>query len=1201
MDPTTPNPNQPQDTLQIQGLPPGVTLRPVQSQPITTKQSIPGLPPGVTLRPIANPAQSTGTVQPSTTNLGGQTDQSSSAAKHGLLHRAWDWVNTPVFDNILPHDVKTSDIVKAAAFEKMYGEAYIPGFNDFDTKAQLHLGDSPTKAAVRAFINGTAKDTASTAAGFTSPVGVATIAAGGAGKLPGAVGQVARAVGPLAGTAFGLQGVHDVYQAGTENTPEAWQQRLQGGAMIAGGTAAAGEGLSAVRTAVADNLARRVSPVTKTVAGQEIPVRAETRMGRFAAKAVDPDVVAKAAEKTAGAIQTGVSEVAKQAAGSKAETSIKGEDRFGLRGHANDLIENQARPLFKALDELSGGEFTKAQKAEKAARRIGDFDKMNEAATKQDELTEQFRDKLNERGLDPDEAWGNYRKGVALQKIASQFDTATGPKEAGLGYQVKGDKLAAAIDRVRRSAPERNLFKKAGFTDTHIDALAELADTLRNEQNIPQFSGYQRFAAKAIAGAVGFGHSGVLGLAEALTGESAAESLLRKGATSLLGQAMMSEPATRELTDALKSGDANKGVAAVQNMAKENPAWWSGLKNTMVRLWREEQGTAGAPGTVGDTDQLAPAFFSKAEQVANQKVSTGSGDSILAALRNNGVKESEIQWLGLDDYLKGNAKVSKSDLQQYINEHKIALNETNLGGDDRKHVRDLTVQRNKVYAENNRLWADHMRYANGASELFNAMKEGKDVEPIVATMSDEVQGPARRFVETDQEIRDLDNRITEAERTTNKPAKYEQYTLPGEKSNYTEKLLTLAGQGNLAELKAQLARAEEDRTHYLQTLRPVPGNVELRFQDAQKAVRQAINKSNSFQSSHFDEPNILAHVRYDDRSSVDGKKTLFLEELQSDWHQKGKRQGYRTDTMSNLAKRVDRAYSDYQDAMATWNSLGDKSDRVSPEWKSLPEADRQLSEAKLAYNRGQNSVVPDAPFKTDWHELAMKRMLRHAAENGYDRLAWTTGDQQAARYDLSRQVSKLEWHPVIGSQDGRLAALDHDGNIVMHQQMSPSQVADYVGKDAAEKLLNAPLEHSETGRRQWRSISGVDLKVGGDWAKALYDRAIPNFLNKYAKKWGAKVGETQLRDAVGVNERFDLTETPGGWRLVDKSQNEGQGTFIGPVFKTGGAAEKWLAEQGYLNQKVRSIDITPAMRKSVLHEGQPIARTEEPKSEYALG
>ena len=63
---------------------------------------------------------------------------------------------------------------------------------------------------------------------------------------------------------------------------------------------------------------------------------------------------------------------------------------------------------------------------------------------------------------------------------------------------------------------------------------------------------------------------------------------------------------------------------------------------------------------------------------------------------------------------EGQAKVSKADLQQYINEHKIALNETNLGGNDWKNVRDLTVQRNKVYAENNRIWADIHTVAKAA-------------------------------------------------------------------------------------------------------------------------------------------------------------------------------------------------------------------------------------------------------------------------------------------------------------------------------------------------------------------------------------------------------------------------------------------------------------------------------------------------------
>ena len=48
----------------------------------------------------------------------------------------------------------------------------------------------------------------------------------------------------------------------------------------------------------------------------------------------------------------------------------------------------------------------------------------------------------------------------------------------------------------------------------------------------------------------------------------------------------------------------------------------------------------------------------------------------------------------------------------------------------------------------------------------------------------------------------------------------------------------------------------------------------------------------NFKSSHFDQPNILAHVRFNERTDADGKRVLFLEELQSDWGQKGKKEGF---------------------------------------------------------------------------------------------------------------------------------------------------------------------------------------------------------------------------------------------------------------------------------------------------------------------
>ena len=47
-----------------------------------------------------------------------------------------------------------------------------------------------------------------------------------------------------------------------------------------------------------------------------------------------------------------------------------------------------------------------------------------------------------------------------------------------------------------------------------------------------------------------------------------------------------------------------------------------------------------------------------------------------------------------------------------------------------------------------------------------------------------------------------------------------------------------------------------------------------------------------FRSGHWDEPNVVAHTRVNDRVDSNGKPGLFAEELQSDWqHQTGRKEG----------------------------------------------------------------------------------------------------------------------------------------------------------------------------------------------------------------------------------------------------------------------------------------------------------------------
>ena len=144
----------------------------------------------------------------------------------------------------------------------------------------------------------------------------------------------------------------------------------------------------------------------------------------------------------------------------------------------------------------------------------------------------------------------------------------------------------------------------------------------------------------------------------------------------------------------------------------------------------------------------------------------------------------------------------------------------------------------------------------------------------------------------------------------------------------------------------------------------------------------------------------------------------------------------------------------------------------------------------------------------------MKTMLRKAAEGGYDKIGWVTGEQTAERYDLAKRIKKLEYY----TDDHRLVAYDHHGASVINKGGIPAaQLPDYIGKDAAEKLLANPVR-SELAIGPFHELSGQDLKIGGEWAKNLYDRAIPHFLSKYGKKWGAKVvGDVTIGTPTGGN------------------------------------------------------------------------------------
>ena len=171
--------------------------------------------------------------------------------------------------------------------------------------------------------------------------------------------------------------------------------------------------------------------------------------------------------------------------------------------------------------------------------------------------------------------------------------------------------------------------------------------------------------------------------------------------------------------------------------------------------------------------------------------------------------------------------------------------------------------------------------------------------------------------------------------------------------------------------------------------------------------------------------------------------------------------------------------------------------------------------------------VPSAPFIMDtnqWVALSLKRMVRWAADNKFDKIGWTTGSQQAARYDLSKHVSALHYDPesghlvAYGLDERRYRPELHGQRVPLVDKMVPkSELSQHIGKEAARKLLeteSVPLKYAKGATRgeqgekilgRYHMLEDQELEIGGEGMKGFYDQIIANQAKALGKKYGAKV------------------------------------------------------------------------------------------------
>ena len=263
------------------------------------------------------------------------------------------------------------------------------------------------------------------------------------------------------------------------------------------------------------------------------------------------------------------------------------------------------------------------------------------------------------------------------------------------------------------------------------------------------------------------------------------------------------------------------------------------------------------------------------------------------------------------------------------------------------------------------------------------------------------------------------------------------------------------------------------------------------------------------------------------------EKVIVIDEIQSNRHQEGREKGYidvkEESRLNDAYHQAEGAVIDYRKFLhEKYPEMGDIArlkDFGTPEEyaREMELTRRSIDSMRALVAYRTKGRIPDAPFEKNWQELCMKRMLRYAAENGYDRVAWTTGVQQADRYSLGGVVSNIQSyvnddgsrHIMVNYNDERQLVFDIDGNGKILSTSGHTQgivnigqsLHEVFGKVLSQKLVNGEGEigyNKFVTDREVRELSGDNLRLGGDGMKTFYDDILVRFTDKYTKQWGVK-------------------------------------------------------------------------------------------------
>jgi hypothetical protein len=568
---------------------------------------------------------------------------------------------------------------------------------------------------------------------------------------------------------------------------------------------------------------------------------------------------------------------------------------------------------------------------------------------------------------------------------------------------------------------------------------------------------------------------------------------------------------------------------------------------------QEQAGIRFMPEREEDPTMVAPGFYSKAGRVLLDKMPNRASaeqlKGILDPQKGSGVKPDEMKWSGINQFIDSmqaeKGFVTKDDVKRFLKDSYAAKFETQTMKDGKEYF--VTYSDGNTEHFSSKEEAEKAR-ENGIENHIEMLNDYAGYDVILDESNDEDYTPKGWFI-IDQNY----DHVTREQKnsyglTIFRPEEYYKTEEAARKdlNDYFR---------SLAEDETTISEGDVEDAQYSQYTLPGGTNYEeivLRMPGV------------DYTSSHFpDVSNYVAHMR-----TADFGNGRLIEELQSDLHKEAREKGYERlpDTTG-------------------WKAYNFKYDSENPDasgWIVLSSNGRDLgtyggrTEEEVIQKAASLSKegIADAPFRKDWPLQLFKHALQKAVADGKQWVGWTGGEAQAERYDLSNKVSAVEYLPLTQT----LLAFDLSGDEVFNQAVPREKIADYVGKEVAEKLL-ATEPYTIGSRKQVHALKGVDLKLGGEGMIGFYDTILPKEIGKYVKQWGAKVEKGGIpnpdKGMKGLAVGFDGTDY---WLNEGSFGKRVPG--VGP-FKSYIEADDARNALSKGQEQIWKVNITPEMSESV--------------------